>query len=441
MSKEGWTSSTGRPLTSSSRVSLEALPTELLLHILSFLDARSFNCFRSVNTQFRRLANSATPQLSTFQLELVIGLTNKTWAIARELFNHIPDSNPASEDISLLMQTLIDIDKYFRLVNRSSAFGNIKNFVKLCGIMLNHLREAAQFTQDLIYGKCELGQNFAMLDLCLRKNYREIRAMFPALEASASSSRPAPLLALPAYIPARGASSSGYEEPNRPAYQSPANVDEPVCPEMLLKNPTLLIGDEAARSAWSAAFGMECVVDFDTFFSKVILAYWPNALDNPDFENHFRFSTNFPRDNWMTTYKWDSIIKQFGPFNHFYDNFCQFGCGNGFLGLVNSVKADEILRKRSHLFLLRISRLEPERLTLSFCTKSSSGFKVFHRRKPHDLSLPQFLHKFLFSKSRFRPVPDRLDSSVSTSMSFPEFIRSSQSFIHSNQVERRGEES
>jgi hypothetical protein len=58
----------------------------------------------------------------------------------------------------------------------------------------------------------------------------------------------------------------------------------------------------------------------------------------------------------ITTYKWNLMTGIFG-FKKFYENFVKYALRQGFLGLINRIKAEEILNQQSNQrYLLRFSR-------------------------------------------------------------------------------------
>jgi hypothetical protein len=100
------------------------------------------------------------------------------------------------------------------------------------------------------------------------------------------------------------------------------------------------------------------------------------------------------------------ITDQFGPLPQFATNFERFACGEGFLGLINSVEAEEVLTD-SNTFLLRFSRREPEKLTVSFKVKRGNNAMVRHRRKPIGQPIEKFITTH-FCSLDFLPVSKRI---------------------------------
>jgi F-box-like len=201
--------------------------------------------------------------------------------------------------------------------------------------------------------------------------------------------------------------------------------------------PSALIQDPLARRIWEQFVGAdEHFTDFESFYDGVVLQLWPDAREHPTFERLFRFFVNFPADELMTAYKWDVIVSQFGPLPCFYANFVRHACGNGFLGAVNSIKAVEELRKRPGRYLLRFSRKETEKLTLSYCLMSRSAHRpqVFHRRKPCEQSIDEFLRAHLGNRS-ILPVEQRLDPAAADISRVDAFVRVEQYLIRGASLE------
>ena len=100
------------------------------------------------------------------------------------------------------------------------------------------------------------------------------------------------------------------------------------------------------------------------------------------------------------------IVDQFGPFGEFVENFRHYGCGNGFLGLINCVEADEHLAS-PNTFLLRFSRREPEKLTFSYkFTNGARKVVCRHKRKPRGVPIRRFISQNF--NASFQPVAKSL---------------------------------
>ena len=56
----------------------------------------------------------------------------------------------------------------------------------------------------------------------------------------------------------------------------------------------------------------------------------------------------------------------FGPWDSFMENFTKYVLGQGFLGLINRIQAEEVLSKYPNCVLMRFSRTYPTCLVTFF---------------------------------------------------------------------------
>jgi hypothetical protein len=61
----------------------------------------------------------------------------------------------------------------------------------------------------------------------------------------------------------------------------------------------------------------------------------------------------------VTVYKWHILTRLFGPWDSFFDNIKLYVMGQGFLGLINRIRAEELLRDAPDQLLIRFSRTIP----------------------------------------------------------------------------------
>jgi len=137
--------------------------------------------------------------------------------------------------------------------------------------------------------------------------------------------------------------------------------------------PSKLIADQKAREVWEHYVGEDkYFINFDEFYDLVVSEEIKKIVSGPwdkkRFKQFYSYFVNFPDDSLMSTYKWNLLMKLFGPFDSFGLNFSKVAFGQGFVGLVNRIQAQEILtlqyEKKS--VLIRFSRTEPEFLAFSF---------------------------------------------------------------------------
>ena len=117
--------------------------------------------------------------------------------------------------------------------------------------------------------------------------------------------------------------------------------------------------------------GSQCHCHFDDFYRLVIVNSLPQVnfysvcfitrqvKDAVRFRQHLHHFLNFPKDDLMTTYRFHVLVSLFGPLQDVTRNFEQYVLfvsrsvqlfnsyvlGEGFLGLVNMIKAEEVFRE------------------------------------------------------------------------------------------------
>jgi hypothetical protein len=69
----------------------------------------------------------------------------------------------------------------------------------------------------------------------------------------------------------------------------------------------------------------------------VIEPEFPEAKDE-SFQEHLHYFLNFPADDMLTVYKWNLLLRLFGPYDQFTYNFRTLVLERGFLGLINRIK-------------------------------------------------------------------------------------------------------
>jgi hypothetical protein len=211
-----------------------------------------------------------------------------------------------------------------------------------------HLNDTAEMLDSLISEKYTMTLNFDIFELALRKYYEEMVALFPT---SGESHR--------------------------------------------------IINDPFAHACWRKQFGDALrVVHYDSFIKHIVTPLWPEATRNERFSRYLAYFFNFPRDNFFSVYRFNLLVTLFGPFDHVADNFAKYVLCPGFVGLINMIKAEEILiqllpQLRRSTVLMRFSRQIPT--LLAFSSIDIRTGKVEHRRNVtiDDQSVPigQYLAK------------------------------------------------
>lgn len=132
----------------------------------------------------------------------------------------------------------------------------------------------------------------------------------------------------------------------------------------LYQYPSEMIQDPKARLIWETHVGKETYfIDFETFYEQVLMQEMREKVDS-NFRYYMGFFLNFPKDDTVTVSKWNLLTRLFGPYDLFYSNFKTFVLGQGFLGLINRIRAEEILKDYPYHVLIRFSRTAP--LVLAF---------------------------------------------------------------------------
>jgi len=168
--------------------------------------------------------------------------------------------------------------------------------------------------------------------------------------------------------------------------------------EVVSSSPSLIISDLNARKLWEQSFGKHTHGVSYAQFLEMLQSANLIPSGNKRFLLFLEYFVNFPSDDYVTTYQWDSLIRLFGPFPTFSLTFSEIIAGRGFLGLVNRIKAYEILTMvhQPNCLLIRLSRTEPEFLAFSY--KNADGQILHQINKDRKTGLPIPISKFIKSK-------------------------------------------
>jgi hypothetical protein len=176
----------------------------------------------------------------------------------------------------------------------------------------------------------------------------------------------------------------------------------PVGGSPVVESPSLLIADLDARKTWERSFGPNThIVSFSSFVFMLQQEGILSSLSDHDRERFIlflRYFVNFPSDDAVTTFKWAQLIRLFGPYDSFAKTFGEVVARRGFLGLINRIKAYEILTMihQPRSLLIRMSRTEPQFLAFSY--KNSSGQIGHQINKDKKTGLPIPVAKFIRTK-------------------------------------------
>ena len=176
----------------------------------------------------------------------------------------------------------------------------------------------------------------------------------------------------------------------------------PIGDSSVVYNPSFVIADEGARCAWLRHFGPNVyMVPFEKFLSMLEAEGIVASNASPARERFvlfLRYFVNFPSDDLVTAYKWSVLIRLFGPFECFSQTFSEVVARRGFLGLVNRIKAYEMLtmHPQPRSLLIRMSRTEPQFLAFSY--KNSEGQIGHQINKDRETGLPIPVSQFIRKK-------------------------------------------
>mmetsp|Transcript_22244 Transcript_22244/g.24828 ORF Transcript_22244/g.24828 Transcript_22244/m.24828 type:complete len:668 (+) Transcript_22244:55-2058(+) len=237
----------------------------------------------------------------------------------------IENTEYAAEDTRLdyVKRTVELITKY--LQRDLSRFAR-KEYCVLLALLNERLAETYTYLEGVQHGLCHLTINFDVYELVLRRYFSQLTEMFPLRESS-----------------------------RRPSVS---------------QNPSLIIADQQARSMWIAIAGQNAYFcSFERFYSQVIDRRTNEVHKNHEAKQYFSYFLNFPEDGIVTTYKWHILVALFGPYDQFFANFKKYILGQGFLGLVNRLHAEELLKDKPKRCLMRFSRTNPTCMAFSYNTK------------------------------------------------------------------------
>eukprot|EP01126_Amoeba_proteus_P024848 TRINITY_DN24934_c0_g1_i1.p1 TRINITY_DN24934_c0_g1~~TRINITY_DN24934_c0_g1_i1.p1 ORF type:complete len:159 (-),score=23.27 TRINITY_DN24934_c0_g1_i1:157-633(-) len=128
------------------------------------------------------------------------------------------------------------------------------------------------------------------------------------------------------------------------------------------------------------------------------MSYWSNELyeaEKGKLSRILKFLLNFPRDDVITTYKWNCVLCQWGSLSNLLTNFRNVVLHEGFVGFMSAKVACQILKKfEGDNILVRFSLSRPELLAIDYSCKSV----IVHERKPPQVDISFFLRDTLKGK-------------------------------------------
>mmetsp|Transcript_2860 Transcript_2860/g.8974 ORF Transcript_2860/g.8974 Transcript_2860/m.8974 type:complete len:819 (+) Transcript_2860:175-2631(+) len=416
----------------------QLLPAEIILQILLRLDSQSFCRSMQVCRYFFEITqcSPAWRKRNSITWERTVCLINSCAQITHDIFNS--DVEPAYERrIRFLLETLKEMQQRFlpRILAPVPNEYNVDSYHRLVGVLIHQLEQTILVTWRIRSCKAKITRNFDMLDLAIRRYADQLEIMYPlpvtetedvTLTAPRSYSHHSELTMSSTNDTAAGVYTRGQKQKKKQQQKStePGRRGMPVPASSVIVDPD-------ARALWDEAVGADvCIVDFPQFYDRVLVKRFPSLAGDTHFRDFFSFFVNFPRDNLLTTYKWGVITGQFGPLPVFVENFRRYACRNGFLGLINSVDAEEQLHnyRRTHtgdFYLIRFSRKEPEKLTFSYSTNG----RYHHRRLPLDTPLQSFVA--YYERRSIKPLNAHLNRSITQIHRVWEYCENSGYFLDS----------
>lgn len=152
-----------------------------------------------------------------------------------------------------------------------------------------------------------------------------------------------------------------------------------------------VIRDPEARTAWEAGVGAaRCYADLATFQRRILFRDFPCARTDPRFQRFVAYHLNTPVSDVVTVYRFRTLVSEFGPYARFAENFDRYALRPGFVGLMNMVRAEEVLVQhynetpraaRRNTVLIRYSRSKPD--VLAFTALDVARRRITHRRNIH----------------------------------------------------------
>eukprot|EP01125_Pyxidicula_operculata_P014685 TRINITY_DN4919_c0_g1_i1.p1 TRINITY_DN4919_c0_g1~~TRINITY_DN4919_c0_g1_i1.p1 ORF type:complete len:447 (-),score=35.29 TRINITY_DN4919_c0_g1_i1:81-1421(-) len=253
-----------------------------------------------------------------------------------------------------------------KMESGQSNTGMLRSFLSLILVLRNEMRETRNSLLGIKHNQNPITSNFDIYDHTLRKFSFQINKMFidPSLKGPIDS----------------------------------------------LFHPELIIQDTDARNAWIKVCGNSAYFTnlktlqrlVEQLYIDTIGAVDVSSKNYKDISAVIEFFTHFPANQKITVYSWYLLLCHWGPYKNIISNLNSYALKNGFLGLINSVTAQELLEKetgyggKKYPFLLRFSRGEPETLTMTYkyATKRANGTTALitsHIRKSSNKPIDKFI--------------------------------------------------
>lgn len=198
------------------------------------------------------------------------------------------------------------------------------------------------------------------------------------------------------------------------------------------KKPVVnMIQDPKSKSWWTRCFGPTTYSVPRNRFIKMLIRDLPGlgkSASKTETIQLMRFHhlyLNLPRDDYMTTYKFNMFISALGPWDCLLENFRRIVLGPGFAGFINREQARLLISNHFNsnehhgdmlpLYILRFSRTQPDRLVITTGLPTAEKILVTHRlfnRSTDENNLSHGMVIKILDTSGLKnslPHPDQLD--------------------------------
>lgn len=310
-------------------------------------------------------SNIGSEMISNENLDLSREVMTYSLLVSKTIRN-IYGKNMNQEDktrLRFLNETVVRLVTYLNDLDESIK--SLEAYKKYMKMVFMRLHDTYNMVNKISAGQLRVADNFDVFELKMRGYLQEIEALFP--KGSVVNTIP---------------------------------------------SPNSLINEELPREMWIKHFGSSrYFISFEELLvmleSEEVCHYDKDEYER--FKMFLKYFMNFPSDDLISPFKWNQIIHLFGPFDNFCINFMETVTKRGFLGLINRVKAYEILKtlREPRSLIIRLSRTEPQ--YFAFTYRNTSGHIGHLINKAPDGSIIR-INDFIESKfSGYRLVNMSLD--------------------------------
>ena len=356
-----------------------AVPPEILVRIFLHLDITSLMHVRktcqlwNIVGNFQSLWVNISQEMLLYMLEVIDDLITRVASLKRHL------SNKSRERLDFLFGTLKLLQEFTQLQIKEQYWTHMPDTsltTRLIVHTVTQLMETSDMLTHLETRQMKMTVNFDIYELILRRYYEEVKTMLPLQHPSVPSTEDSRSTILD---PAGTDDPSAVVSTPMDVCEDPVVLDESVmCCDQEVDDPRLsVITNPEDLAFWRQHVGNACHCSFD-HFCQILSS---NFKTPRYFQSYFSYLFDFTEDKLMTTYRYQSFVNMFGPIQFAIECFRTYVLGNGFVGLVNMVKSEEIMRElrpKVNTVLIRFSRQKT--LLLAFTAYDSQTRTIEHRR-------------------------------------------------------------